>query len=178
MAFVAAEPDRSLVASSSPPTRRRPSGTADLPGKRGGERTLGPRTERARELRNNMTNTEWRVWSRIRGKALMGFKFRRQLAIGDYFVDFACVAARLAVEIDGPQHEEESDRRKLPISRLRGFELPASRSATSTTHSTMSLRQSFAISSPPTRASGEVKNQPKSTSFVSTVPAVRPGAVW
>src|SRR6202140_610544 len=121
MPFVAAEPDRSLVASSSPPTRRRPSGTADLPGKRGGERTLGPRTERARELRNNMTNTEWRVWSRIRGKQLMGFKFRRQLAIGDYFVDFACVAARLAVEIDGPQHEEESDRRKTAYLEAQGF---------------------------------------------------------
>jgi len=51
----------------------------------------------------------------------MGFKFRRQLAIGDYFVDFACVAARLAVEIDGPLHEEESDRRKTAYLEAQGF---------------------------------------------------------
>ena len=68
-----------------------------------------------------MTNTEWRVWSRIRGRQLLGFKFRRQFAIGDYFVDFACVAARLAVEIDGPLHEEESDRRKTDYLEAQGF---------------------------------------------------------
>ncbi len=117
------DPDLSAVASSGPPTRRRPSATADLPVKRGGERAPNPWTERARELRNNMTNTEWRVWSRLRGGQLLGFKFRRQLAIGPYFVDFACVAARLAVEIDGPLHEEESDRRKTAYLEAEGFRL-------------------------------------------------------
>jgi very-short-patch-repair endonuclease len=67
-----------------------------------------------------MTNTEWRVWSRLGGK-LLGFKFRRQLAIGPYFADFACVAARLVVEIDGPLHEEESDRRKTAYLEAQGF---------------------------------------------------------
>ena len=68
-----------------------------------------------------MTNTEWRVWSRLRGKQLLGFKFRRQFAIGEYFVDFACVPARLAVEIDGPLHDDESDRRKTVYLEARGF---------------------------------------------------------
>ena len=120
MPSVSAEPDRSLIAGSGPPTRRF-APTSPASGEVRGEKTLGPRTERARELRNNMTNTEWRVWSRLRGKQLLGFKFRRQLAIGDYFVDFACVAARLAVEIDGPLHEEAPDRRKTDYLEAQGF---------------------------------------------------------
>jgi very-short-patch-repair endonuclease len=68
-----------------------------------------------------MSNTEWRVWLRLRGKQLAGFKFRRQLAIGPYFADFACVAARLVVEIDGPLHAEESDRRKDEYLASEGF---------------------------------------------------------
>jgi len=68
-----------------------------------------------------MTNTEWRVWSRLRGKQLLGFKFRRQFAIGEYFVDFACAPARLAVEIDGPLHDEESDQRKTAYLEAQGF---------------------------------------------------------
>ena len=68
-----------------------------------------------------MSNTEWRVWSRLRGMELAGFKFRRQLAIGRYFADFACVSARLIVEIDGPEHEEESDKRKDLYLESQGF---------------------------------------------------------
>jgi len=141
--------DSSVLASSGPPTRRRPSGAADLPGKRGGEkRALGPRTERARELRNNMTNTEWRVWSRLRGKQLLGFKFRRQLAIGEYFVDFACVAGRLAVEIDGPLHDEESDRRKTNYLEAQGFRVTRIPVGRSTSLLMTSSRPSCVISSP------------------------------
>lgn len=34
------------------------------------------------------------------------FKFRRQVPIGRYIVDFACLDARLVVELDGGQHAE------------------------------------------------------------------------
>ena len=68
-----------------------------------------------------MSNTEWCVWARLRGKQLAGFKFRRQLAIGPYFADFACVAARLVVEIDGPLHEDEADRRRDNYLEAQGF---------------------------------------------------------
>jgi very-short-patch-repair endonuclease len=54
-----------------------------------------------------MTGTELRVWIRIRGRKLDGWKFRRQHPIGPYWVDFYCPAARLIVEIDGPTHEDE-----------------------------------------------------------------------
>jgi very-short-patch-repair endonuclease len=54
-----------------------------------------------------MTGTELRVWIRIRGRKLDGWKFRRQQPIGPYWVDFYCPAARLIVEVDGPTHEDE-----------------------------------------------------------------------
>ena len=71
-----------------------------------------PTTARARYLRNNMTETERRLWSRLCGKQVGGYKFRRQFPIGPYFVDFTCLSARLAVEVDGPLHDDDSDRRK------------------------------------------------------------------
>jgi len=71
-----------------------------------------PTTDRARYLRNNMTETERRVWSRLRNRKIDGYKFRRQVPLGPYFVDFLCISGRLAVEIDGPLHEEDSDQRK------------------------------------------------------------------
>jgi len=51
-----------------------------------------------------MNATELLVWSRLRGRQLDGWKFRRQHPIGLYVVDFYCPAARLIVEIDGPAH--------------------------------------------------------------------------
>jgi very-short-patch-repair endonuclease len=58
----------------------------------------------ARRLRSAMNATALLIWSRIRGRQLDGWKFRRQHPIGPYVVDFYCPAARLIVEIDGPAH--------------------------------------------------------------------------
>ena len=60
----------------------------------------------ARKLRNDMTDAERRLWSQLRASQLEGFKFTRQLPIGDYVVDFACRLARLAIELDGGQHAD------------------------------------------------------------------------
>lgn len=68
-----------------------------------------------------MSVTERRVWSRLRRKQLDGCRFRRQVPIGPYFADFACLSARLVVEIDGPFHEEESDARKTAYLESQGF---------------------------------------------------------
>jgi very-short-patch-repair endonuclease len=40
----------------------------------------------------------------------VGLKFRRQVPLGPYVVDFACYAARLVVEVDGPGHDASVDR--------------------------------------------------------------------
>jgi very-short-patch-repair endonuclease len=60
----------------------------------------------ARQLRNDCTTAESRLWHFLRAEKL-GVKFRRQAALGAYIVDFVCFSHRLIVELDGPQHLEE-----------------------------------------------------------------------
>ncbi len=64
------------------------------------------RTPLARRLRRNMTDAERLLWSRLRNHQMRGLKFRRQLTIEGYIADFACIGARLVVELDGGQHTE------------------------------------------------------------------------
>jgi very-short-patch-repair endonuclease len=59
---------------------------------------------RARELRKSMPRSEALLWSYIRKRALNGARFRRQHPIGPYIADFACIAAKLVIEVDGYTH--------------------------------------------------------------------------
>jgi len=69
--------------------------------------------ERARELRQEATDAERRLWSALRDRRLRGYRFRRQHPIGPFIVDFACTRHRLIVEADGGQHaDNEADRRR------------------------------------------------------------------
>jgi len=61
----------------------------------------------ARTLRLQATETERLLWKHLRGRHLMGFKFRRQLVIEPYIVDFVCLEAKLIIEADGGQHSEQ-----------------------------------------------------------------------
>jgi very-short-patch-repair endonuclease len=58
----------------------------------------------ARQLRKNMTDSEKALWSRLRGKQLLGVQFYRQKPIGGYVVDFYAPKAKLVIEIDGSHH--------------------------------------------------------------------------
>ena len=86
----------------------------------------------SRVMRQSMTGTELRIWIRIRGRQLGGWKFRRQHPIGPYFVDFYCPAAGLIVEVDGPSHDDWAadydDRRQgwLECQGYRVLRVPAS----------------------------------------------------
>jgi len=60
----------------------------------------------ARSLRRDMTEAEQKLWLELRGRRLDLIKFRRQVPIGPYIADFACLEARLVVEIDGSQHAD------------------------------------------------------------------------
>ena len=62
-------------------------------------------TKRARELREQQTKAESLLWSVLRAKRLCGLKFRRQYPIGPFFADFACVARKVIVELDGGYHD-------------------------------------------------------------------------
>jgi very-short-patch-repair endonuclease len=66
--------------------------------------------ERARQLRTNMTDAERRLWWQLRRKQIDGHRFRRQVPIGPYIVDFACLAQRLLIEVDGGQHSDNAER--------------------------------------------------------------------
>ncbi|CAN7226883.1 endonuclease domain-containing protein [Variovorax paradoxus] len=61
---------------------------------------------RARSLRETPTDAESLLWYHLRDRRLANFKFRRQRPIGPYFADFACLEAKLIVELDGGQHVE------------------------------------------------------------------------
>jgi len=63
-------------------------------------------SERARELRQDSTDAERRLWSALRDRRLRGYRFRRQHPIGEFIVDFACTRHRLVVEADGGQHSD------------------------------------------------------------------------
>ncbi len=58
----------------------------------------------ARGLRRRQTGPERLLWSKLRDRRLGGWKFRRQMPIGRYIVDFCCPDAWLIVELDGGQH--------------------------------------------------------------------------
>jgi very-short-patch-repair endonuclease len=60
-------------------------------------------TPLAKELRHDPTEAEKYLWHILRSKQ-MGVKFRRQVVIGPYIVDFACFEKRLVIEVDGGQH--------------------------------------------------------------------------
>jgi ATP-dependent helicase HrpA/adenine-specific DNA-methyltransferase len=60
--------------------------------------------QRARQLRKDETWAEKLVWRWLRGRRFSGYKFRRQHAIGIYYLDFFCEEAALNVELEGSQH--------------------------------------------------------------------------
>lgn len=60
--------------------------------------------QRARVLRNNLTDAEGGLWRVLRGRQLDGFRCRRQVPIAGFIADFACPQARLIVEVDGGEH--------------------------------------------------------------------------
>lgn len=59
-----------------------------------------------RELRKNQTDAEEVLWNYIRAKQINGYKFLRQYSVGNYILDFYCPKVRLAIELDGGQHNE------------------------------------------------------------------------
>jgi very-short-patch-repair endonuclease len=53
-----------------------------------------------------MTDAEKKLWSRLRGRQIGNFKFRRQAPLEGYIVDFLCIEKRQVVEADVGQHAE------------------------------------------------------------------------
>ena len=59
----------------------------------------------ARQLRNNSTKSEIRLWQKLKRNQMHGYDFHRQKPIDEYIVDFFCNKLQLAIECDGYSHE-------------------------------------------------------------------------
>jgi len=61
-------------------------------------------------MRREPTDAERKLWSLLRRGKLDGYRFRRQVPIAGYIVDFCCLSAGLGVEADGGQHYDDRGR--------------------------------------------------------------------
>ncbi|WHN65585.1 endonuclease domain-containing protein [Cysteiniphilum sp. QT6929] len=59
-----------------------------------------------KQLKTNQTNAEQTLWYYLRNRHLGNYKFRRQVIIDSYIVDFVCFEKKLIVECDGGQHND------------------------------------------------------------------------
>jgi very-short-patch-repair endonuclease len=66
----------------------------------------------AKTLRASATDAEMKLWRLLRPRRLASMKFRRQVPIGPWIVDFVSFEQRLIVEADGSQHAESDDDRR------------------------------------------------------------------
>jgi very-short-patch-repair endonuclease len=69
------------------------------------EKATPSKREFARALRNNATRSERRLWKELQSLKL-GIRFRRQVIIFNWIVDFYCPAKKLVVELDGKYHQQ------------------------------------------------------------------------
>lgn len=65
----------------------------------------------AGSLRKRQTSRERILWDLLR-KDQCGFRFRRQHPLAGYVLDFYCHSAMVAIEVDGPYHDEMRDRER------------------------------------------------------------------
>jgi very-short-patch-repair endonuclease len=79
-------------------------------------------TAQARALRRRAPATERRLWTLLRDRRLAELKFRRQVPVGPYVLDFVCFQHRLVVEADGPFHDPERDARRDAWLAANGFQ--------------------------------------------------------
>jgi very-short-patch-repair endonuclease len=83
------------------------------------------RRDRARQLRRDQTSAEARLWEALRGNRLDGWKWRRQVPVGPFIVDFLCLEAAIAIELDGGIHAQQADydARRDAYLRARGLQV-------------------------------------------------------
>jgi len=62
--------------------------------------------DRARQMRREETRAEKKVWIQLKDRRTLGLKFRRQVPIDRYIVDFYCHEIRVIIEVDGGIHDQ------------------------------------------------------------------------
>jgi len=101
--------------------RSRPTSPVKGEGRNGVDREM---QRGARGLRVRMTDAERKLWFALRDRRFAGFKFRRQVPIGRFIVDFVCFEQRLVIEVDGGQHADSAaDQRRDRWLAASGFQV-------------------------------------------------------
>jgi very-short-patch-repair endonuclease len=81
--------------------------------------------DRQRDARKTPSEPEHRLWQVLRNRQVCGLKFRRQVWLGPYIVDFLCAEARLVIEIDGETHAspeaQDYDKRRTALIETEGY---------------------------------------------------------
>jgi very-short-patch-repair endonuclease len=72
-------------------------------------------------MRSRQTPMEYKLWYRLKSSQLGGFKFRRQIVLEPYIVDFFCSSIALAIEVDGDTHDPAADAARDINLKRRGF---------------------------------------------------------
>ncbi|MBD2232762.1 endonuclease domain-containing protein [Phormidium tenue] len=90
----------------------------DSPRIRGTTRSI---EQAARELRQNLTPAETRLWKELRGRQLNGLRFRCQHPVGRFIVDFYCPSCKLVIEVDGSVHNQQETYDKARTEHLQDF---------------------------------------------------------
>ncbi|MBT3300317.1 MAG: DUF559 domain-containing protein [Candidatus Marinimicrobia bacterium] len=82
-----------------------------------------PKLKTIRRLnRNQPTPWEWKLWQYLKERQLDGHKFRRQVSIHDYVVDFCCLDLKLVIELDGsgnlyPKQQKKDKIREIDLTK-------------------------------------------------------------
>lgn len=76
-----------------------------------------------RQLRNNPTDAEARLWRHLRNRNVSGAKFRRQHPFENYILDFVCFDPKIVIELDGGQHGSSVlyDQRRTAVLEKSGY---------------------------------------------------------
>ncbi len=66
--------------------------------------------ERAKMLRKNMISAEKLLWEELKGKKILGLRFRAQHPIYIFIADFYCHPVKLVIEVDGGIHKSREQK--------------------------------------------------------------------
>ena len=80
-----------------------------------------PVFEKAKMLRENMTEAEKILWQHLGNNKMEGFRFKAQHPIGKFIADFYCHKAKLVIEVDGKYHQE-TEQKEYDSSRSEAME--------------------------------------------------------
>ena len=82
---------------------------------------------RARQLRQAMTPAETLLWRYLKAHQIEGLGFRRQVPFQNYIADFACLSAKIIIELDGESHDfaerQKADRMRDAFFAAEGFDV-------------------------------------------------------